>query len=340
MESGSSSNPTLRPAFNINIDKDMMSEFFQGKKTLVTGAGGLIGSAFAEKLLIMGAKVRTVKHERPVPFGGSMEIVEGDLRDARTCRRACEGVFAVIHAAGVSGGSKRAATNPLPMFTDSLLMNTQIIEAAREARVQRFLFISNSSVYPKFDGQLGEDMAGKGEPENETGMVKLAGETQCALYSRFTDMRIAVIRAGNAYGQYDNFDLNSSHVLPALIRKAVEGQNPLELWGDGKAVRDFIHTEDIARGGLFILERCADAQPVNIASGRTITIKELAELILKLAGREGTEIKLNPAAPPASPAKIIDTGRMRKLGFQPEISLEEGLSRTIAWYRRNRGDQS
>ncbi len=312
-------------------------KFLKNKTVLVTGGAGLIGSAFVEKLLEAGAKVRTVRHIRPVPGEDSLEIIDGDLRDADACRRACEGADAVIHAAGVSGGSKQVTVAPIPMFTDSLQMNTQILETARLAGVERFLFISNSSVYPRSDIPLREDMALQGPPENETGIVKLAGEAQCALYAKFSDMRLGIIRAGNAYGPYDNFDLNSSHVVPALIRKAVEGQSPFRLWGDGSAKRDFIHTADIAAGGLFLLEHLSTAEPVNIAAGRTVAIRELAEIILTAAGMEGTKIESESGAPPASPAKIIDVSRMRKIGFEPKISLEAGLRQTIEWFRKNRG---
>lgn len=318
-----------------------MSNFFQDKKVLVTGGAGLIGSAFVEQLLETGASVRTVQHHRPIPFSKEVEIIEGDLLDSQVCLAACQGMNAVIHAAGVSGGSKQVTVQAIPMFTDSLLMNTHMLEAARLAGVERYLFISNSSVYAKSEELLRESDAWgescKSIPENETGMVKRVGETQCSLYAKFTDMQIAIIRAGNAYGPRDNFDLESSHVIPALIRKAVEKQNPYIVWGSGQTVRDFIHTRDIARGGLFLLEQYAKAEPVNIATGVTVTIKEVVDLILQLAGHNQVSVQLDSSAPSTSPAKRIDISQMQKLGFQPQISLEEGLGDAIAWYRQQRG---
>jgi GDP-L-fucose synthase len=314
-------------------------ECFGGRKVLVTGGAGLIGSAFVELLREAGARVSTVRHRRPLPDATGVRIIDGDLREARSCREAVAGAEYVVHAAGISGGSKRVTVDAIEMFTDSLLMNTQMLEAARRAAVRGYLFVSNSSVYPASGEPLREELAwgesSAGTPENETGTVKRAGETQCALYAKFTDLRLAIMRAGNAYGPRDNFDLEASHVVPALIRKAVEGQQPFRVWGSGQTVRDFIHTRDLARGGLFLLQRARAGHcfPVNIATGRTVTIEQLARIILRLAGRPEARIELDPAAPPASPAKLIDVGRMRRLGFSAELSLEEGLRQTIGWYR-------
>ncbi len=306
---------------------------FGGRRVLVTGATGLIGSHFVEELLRCGARVRVVTHERSHWFGDQVETVAGDLRSFEACRRAVDGIDDVVHAAGVSGGSARVARDPIPMFTDSLLMNTQMLEAARRARVQRYLFISNSSVYASSNEPLRESDAWTGVPENETGMVKRAGEGQCALYLAWAQISIAIVRAGNAYGPHDNFDLDSSHVVPALIRRAVERRDPYVVWGSPDVIRDFVHARDIARGGLFVLERHASAQPVNIATGRTVTIRELAELVLKTAGHAGANIHFDMSAPPASSAKRLDVTAMRHLGFAPEVSLEEGLRETVAWYR-------
>ncbi len=322
------------------------SYFFRNRKVLVPGGSGLIGSAFIAELLPQGAEVRTVAHRRPVPFGTEVERVAGDLRSWDVCRRAVRGMDCVIHAAGVSGGSKKVTTDPFSMFADNLLMNTQILEAARLEGVQHYLFVSNTSVYSRSEQPLREEDAwGEslvGVPENETGTVKRAGEAQCALYARLSEMRIAIIRAANAYGPYDNFDLEVSHVIPALIRKAIERQNPLVLWGDGSAVRDFIHSTDVARSGLFVMELAKphECNPVNIGTGRSVTVEEAARLILKIAEHPTSATRFEHLAPPASRSKRLDVGRMRRLGFEPRVSLEEGIQRTIEWYRSHAGEQN
>ena len=323
---------------------EKLKTFYQGKQVLVTGAGGLIGSAFLSLLLDMDASVRTVAHRREIPAGTGVDVIQGSLLDRQTALKACEGMEMVIHAAGVSGGSKQVTVDPIPMFTDSLSMNTLVLEAARLQGVKRYLFISNSSVYAKSEKPLSESDAWgetcRGIPENETGSVKRIGETQCALYARNTDMQIGIIRTGNAYGPYDNFDLEASHVLPALMRKAVEKHNPYTVWGDGSTLRDFIHTDDIARAGLFILMDYAFAQPVNIATGTTWTIRQVVEMIRDIAGISADTIAYQEDAPPASPAKRLDISRMTALGFKPQVTLRDGLARTMAWYREQRGDPS
>lgn len=314
--------------------------FWRDRRVLVTGGAGLIGHAFIEQLVEAGARVQTVQHRRPVPFGSEVVVLEGDLRHAATCRRAVEGTECVIHAAGVSGGSKQVGLRPIPMFTDNLLMNTQVLEAARLADVAFYLFVSNSSVYASSDALLREEDAwGEttvGVPENETGVVKRAGETQCALYARHANMRIAIIRPGNAYGPHDNFDLDASHVVPALVRKAAERHDPYTVWGSGEAVRDFVHVRDLARGGLFVLERARPGEcfPVNIATGRAISIRELVGIILRAADYEEPRVVFQGVAPPASGVKRMDVSRMCALGFEPQISLENGLRETVEWYRK------
>jgi nucleoside-diphosphate-sugar epimerase len=323
---------------------EKLKKFYRGKQILVTGGSGLIGSAFLPLLLDLDANVRTVLHKRKIPIMPGVDVISGSLLDRQTALNACRGMDMVIHAAGVTGGSKQVTIDPIPMFTDSLLMNTLVLEAARLQSVQRYLFISNSSVYARSESLLTElDAWGetsRGIPENETGNVKRIGETQCALYARHTGMKIGIIRAGNAYGPNDNFDLESSHVLPALIHKAVEKHHPFYVWGDGSTLRDFIHTEDIANAGLFILADYALAEPVNVATGNTHSIREVVEMISEIAGINRAIIQYQKTAPPASPAKRLDISRMNALGFKPQINLREGLSRTIAWYREQRGDQS
>jgi len=316
--------------------------YYQNKKVLVTGGSGLVGTAFVDELLANGAIVRSVAHRRDLPHQGEIEVIQGDLLDEATALKACRGMDMVVHAAGVSGGSRQVTVDPIPMFTDSLRMNTLILEAARKEHVSRFLFISNSSVYAK-SGEVLHESAAWGEtsrsiPENETGMVKRVGETQCALYARHSDMRIAIMRAANAYGPYDNFDLDASHVIPALIRKAVEKHAPYKVWGDGSTIRDFIHTSDIARAGLFLLSEYAQADPVNIATGVTVSIRQVVEMIAEITGMDKEIIQYQADAPPASPAKRLDIGAMQRLGFQPSMDLRTGLEKTITWFRDHGGE--
>jgi len=308
---------------------------------LVTGASGLIGSHVVEQLLERGAEVRAVIHNRPLGSSESVEVVEGDLTSWEDCRRATQGVELVIHAAGVSGGLRKVQLDPIPFFTHNLLMNTQMLDASRLADVERYVFVSNSSVYPDSPLPLAEEVAwGEGAqapPENLPGSVKRIGEQQCKMYADATEMKIGIVRGGNAYGSGDNFDLEKSHVIPALIRKAVERQDPFELWGAGSARRDFTHARDIARGILFVMEHYAVCDPVNIATGRRSTIREALALILGAADYADARIVERGDRPTGQASKALDVSKMKRLGFLTMITLEDGLRETVAWYAERAG---
>jgi len=163
------------------------------------------------------------------------------------------------------------------------------------------------------------------------------GELQAQAYFEEYGMKIAIVRPTNAYGPRDNFDLETSHVIPALIRKAVERWDPFVVWGTGESTRDFIHARDIARGMLLALERYAVADPVNLATGRSIKIKDLARLILKLSGYEDARVVFDEKYPTGQLVRRVSTAKAReKIGFVAQISHEEGLKETIDWYRAHR----
>lgn len=317
-----------------------MVSLYADKRVLVTGGSGMIGSHIVEELLNRGASVRIVRHFRPDLFCGKADAIDGDLRSAAVCQKAVEGMDFVFHSAGVTGGVQNVSLEPVSTFTDNLLMNTQVLEASRLAGVKRFALLSNSSVYAASDEPLREDDAWgetiRGAAENATGTVKRVAELQCAIYAKNSGMRIGIVRGGNGYGPRDWFDVDRSHVLPALIRRAVARQNPYVLWGTGETRRDFTHARDIARGALYVLEHYAICDPVNIAHGRATTIREALSIILREAGHLNAEIVLDPKRPKGPNAKLLDVTKMKKIGFTPQISLEEGLKETIRWYQAHK----
>lgn len=311
---------------------------YDGKKILVTGGTGLIGSHLIEQLLESGAIVRTVVHSRlpPIEFS-NVEIVKGDLTKWSSCVEVVKGVDYVFHLAAFVGGVGRNAAHPAGMFTSNILMNTQMLEASRLEGVERYLYTSSACIYPGKLSFFVEEKGWNGPPEKTNasyGWVKRMGELQAQAYREEHGMKIAIVRPTNAYGPRDNFDLKTSHVIPALIRKAVERQDPFILWGTGESTRDFIHAWDIARGMLLALEKYAVADPVNLATGRSIRIRDLANLILKLAGCENTRIVLDRSKPTGQVERRVSTAKAKeKIGFVSQISLEDGLKETIESYR-------
>ncbi len=313
---------------------------FSDARVFVAGGTGLIGHHVVDELLHRGARVRVVIHRRPNPFGDRVEAILGDLREAETCRRAMTGCRFAIHAAGVTGGLKSLTLNPFATFTDNALLNTTLLEAARLEGVERYALVSNTSVYADSAELLREEDAwgtrqGCWE-ENHTGAVKRLAELQCRLYSAHTPMKLAIVRGGNGYGPYDDFASDTSHVVGALVRKAVEGPRPLILWGSGETRRDFTHARDIARGVLHMLEHYAVCDPVHVATGKTTSINEVARLILAILGEPEAEIVHDLSGPEGPKVKRIDVQKMRRLGFDTRIPLEEGLRETIDWYRSSR----
>ncbi len=312
---------------------------------LVTGGTGLIGSHLVELLLERGAHVRTVVHSRDPPITlEDVELVRGDLTKWEACKAAVAGVQYVFHLAAFVGGVGRNVAHPAGMFTPNILMNTQILEAARLEGVERYLYTSSACIYPGNLEYFVEEKGWDAPPAQSNasyGWVKRMGEFQAQAYSEEYGMKIAIVRPTNAYGPRDNFDLKTSHVIPALIRKAIERHDPFTIWGTGESTRDLIHAKDIAQGMLLALEKYTVADPINLATGRSIKIKDLARMILKLTGYEDANVVFDENNPTGQLIRRVSTAKAKeKLGFIAQISLEEGLDETINWYRTNRGKTS
>jgi len=321
-----------------SLQKVKTLTFYEGKKVLVTGGSGLIGSHLIEALLKEGAEVRTVIHSRPLQLKAEgIEVLKGDLTHMEDCIRAVENVEYVLHLAGVVGGVGMNSAHPALMYTPNILMNTHMLEAARQANVDRYLFTSSACIYPANISYFEEARGWDAPPERTNasyGWVKRMGEFQAQAYVEEYGMKIAIVRPTNAYGPHDNFDLETSHVIPALIRKAVERQDPFVIWASGEASRDFIYARDIARGMAMALERYPVPDPINLATGRSIKIKDLAYLILKISGYENARVIFDRTKPLGQLERTVSIAKAKeKIGFVAKIGLEEGLNETIEWYR-------
>lgn len=310
-----------------------------GKKVFVAGGRtGFIGTNLARELLKRGAIVsaHSLHPKKPGNFdSGTLNLKEvtGDLSRKAELERGTEVVF---HCAAHTSGAHEMVHNPVAQITENVFMNSLLLDAAAKAKVKKFVFISSSAIYPESDVPLSEDKGFEGEPpKNYFGpaWMKRYTEKLAEFYFRTFGMEILIIRPSNVYGPYSSFDLERSHVLPALIRKFVERQDPLEVWGLPGVVRDFIYADDFVRGVLLAFEKSSGYDVYNIAAGELQTIGEAVNLIKELTGYGG-KVVYNSSKPMTIRQRKIDVSRARKmLGFKAEIPFREGLRRTIEWYK-------
>ncbi|MGQ3477944.1 MULTISPECIES: GDP-L-fucose synthase [Paenibacillus] len=289
----------------------------------VAGHNGLVGSAIVRALQEAGYRHIITRTSR-----------ELDLRNKEAVDHffETETVDYVFLAAAKVGGILANNEYPADFIRDNLLIQTNVIDAAYRANVSKLLFLGSTCIYPKFAPQpLREEylLTGELEPTNEAyAIAKIAGIKMCQSYNRQYGTRFISVMPTNLYGPGDNFDLQTSHVLPALIRKFHEAklnQSPtVEVWGSGTPRREFLHSDDLAEACLFLMNNYEGNEIVNIGVGEDISIRELAERVKNVVGYEG-EITFNTSAPDGTPRKLVDVSRISELGWSARISLEEGL---------------
>ena len=307
-----------------------MSSFWKGKRVLVTGGAGFIGSFVVDSLV----QKRGVRRESVVIPRSS----DCDLREFENCQRAVAGCQIVIHLAAPTGGIAFSRRYPASQYYDSMLINLHLFEAARRADVEKFVGVGNILVYPaKAPSPLEEELLHEGkvaETHLGVGVSKRDLVLMCEMYHREFGLNAITVLSANAYGLRDRFDPRVSHVIPATIVKC-HTQDALVVWGDGKPSRDFLYVEDVAEGILLAAEKLEppDNYYINIASGRETSIGDLARLIAELSGFKG-EITFDLSKKGGDPRRSASNEKAQALlSFSPRVSLEEGLRRTIAWYR-------
>ena len=312
---------------------------FSKAKILVTGGAGFVGVNLIKRLLDEGADIRATLHiNKPVLNDNRIEYFYGDLRIEENCQKAVAGVDYVFMCAANTSGAKVMATTPLVHLTPNILMNMQMLQAAYTARVKKFLFISTNTVYPLTDFPVKESDVTNNfyESYHIVAWMKRFTEIVCEMYSnRIKEpMKTIVVRPGNLYGPYDKFDWEKSKVIPAIMRRAIERHDPFEVWGDGMDLKDFLYIDDCIDGLMLAMEKLEEFEPINVASGIPVTIRDVLTQILKSADYDDADVQYDSSKPTMIPKRMIDISLAKeKLGFEPKVSLQEGIRRTVQWYK-------
>ena len=310
--------------------------FWDGKRVLVTGAAGFLGSFVLDQLEKSGADRSKIR---------AWDLKDADLRKWDSCVKAVKDIDVVIHLAARVGGIGLNREIPGTLFYENAMMGIQLIEAAREARVGKFVALGTICAYPKFTPvPFKEDDIWNGYPEETNapyGLAKKMLLVQSQAYRAQYGFNSIYLLPVNLYGPGDNFDPRSSHVIPALIRKFAEakekGSKRVEVWGTGNASREFLYVADAAVGICLAAEKYNGPEPVNLGAGFEIKIKDLVELISRLMEFKG-DIVWDKTKPDGQPRRMLDVSRAEKLfGFRARTRFEDGLKATIDWYLENRG---
>ena len=304
------------------------------KRILVTGGAGFLGNQVIEQLCKAGAN----REKITVPRSR-----ECDLRVMESCKRAADQQDIIIHLAAHVGGIGLNREKPAELFYDNLMMGTQLIHAAYEAGVEKFVCVGTICAYPKFTPvPFKEDNLWNGYPEETNapyGIAKKALLVQLEAYRQQYDFNGIYLLPVNLYGPEDNFDPKSSHVIPALIRKVHEAQmngvTRIPVWGDGSPTREFLYSEDAARGIVMGTQYYNESDPVNLGTGYEISIRNLIDLICELMEFEG-EIVWETDKPNGQPRRCLDTQKAKQaFGFSAQVDFKQGLKNTVEWYRQN-----
>jgi GDP-L-fucose synthase len=318
---------------------------YKDKKVLIAGGTGTIGIPLVRKLRQRGAHITVVSMDSPEyalqVLADTDTFIQKDLTQLDAClevTRNQEYVFNLIGIKGSTGiGESKVASYLVPM----LWYQTNLMEAAFRNKAQRFLFVSSICGYPQSDIPKEEDTMWNGLPKQNDripGLAKRIGEIQGEAYLReYGWDAVRIVRPSNVYGPFDDFEPATAQVIPALIRRCLDGENPIKVWGDGSAIRDFVFSEDVAEWILAAFEKAPPCIPINLGNGTGMSIKEAAETIVRNMP-EPPRIEWDKEKPSGDPVRILSMARAKAyLGNLPQTPFDEGIRKTIAWFVDNRG---
>jgi GDP-L-fucose synthase len=316
-----------------------MDNFLKDKKIVVTGGSGFIGTHFLKELLNRGARVRTSINKSQLQFKSDELIVYEDLNllSLDDCLKLTEDADYVIHCAGEVAHPSSVPTD-VQISLKQLNLIGNVLEACAKNGVKRFLDLNSSTGYPDNRRPLTEDEYWVGEPYKSYygyGWMRRYREKLMEHVSKFSGLEIALARCTAIFGPHDNFNPETCHVVPALIKRVLDDENPFTAWGSPDVVRDFLYVKDVVDGALLILEKGESMRPYNLGYGGGISIGEILDTILKVTGKN-PEIVWDNTKPTTIPYRAVSTDRIQnELGFKPKFTFEEGMKETIKWYREN-----
>ncbi|KKQ56618.1 MAG: NAD-dependent epimerase/dehydratase [Parcubacteria group bacterium GW2011_GWA2_38_13] len=315
----------------------MNKNIFNNTKVLIAGGTGMIGTQLVELLLDKGAQVKIVSLDDPKRAHPKTEFMRLDLRDYQNCITACKGMDYVFNLMCNKGSPAVATKKPASMFVPMILFNTNLAEAAMRENVKWYLYTSTVGVYAPAPQFIEESVWKTFPSENDkfAGWAKRMGELQLEAYAiEYGFNRFSIIRPPNTYGPFDNFDPKNSMVVPSLIKRALDGEDPFVVWGDGSAIRDFSHAKDVARAMIFAVEDKI-SEPLNVGSGTGISIKQLVEIIVNKLDKK-PKIIWDTSKPTGDAIRLMDISRITKYGFKNEISIKQGIKDVMEWYIKNK----
>lgn len=305
----------------------------KAEKIFVAGHRGMVGSALVRRLEAEGFANLVVRDRSKLDLSSESSVAQFFAQEKPAV---------VVLAAAKVGGIKANNDSPVEFLLENLRIQNNVIHTAHEGGARKLLFLGSSCIYPKFAPQPIQEAAllsGPLEPTNEAyAIAKIAGIKLCQAYAREYGANFISVMPTNLYGPNDNFDLETSHVLAGVLRKAHEAKmrkdHNLIVWGSGNPRREFLHVDDLASACLLLLEKYDSPQIINVGCGEDISIRELAELICEVVGFDG-ELTWDPTKPDGTPRKLLDITKLQALGWRPSIPLHDGIAKTYQWFRAN-----
>lgn len=315
---------------------------YLGKKVLVAGGTGTIGTPLVKMLIERGAEVSVVSMDSPeyakMVLGNDVEFTRLDLTLTENCLKATQNKDYVFNLVGIKGSVGIGETKVASYFVPMLRFQTNLMDAAFQSEVSRYMFVSSVCIYPQASEHF-EDNAWNGMPKQNDripGLAKRIGEIQGETYLKeYGWDAVRIVRPSNVYGPFDDFNPTTAQVIPSLISRTLSGENPLNVWGDGSAIRDFIYSKEVAHWLLEALDKAPACVPINLGSGTGFSIKEVADVISNLQSPP-VKVTWDTSKPAGDPIRIMNMDRAKRyLDFKRIYSLEDGIRETIEWIKQN-----